>query len=525
MKSCWTLVLLFTLAGADGCASSPAGTDSAAPLALAAGSTPPDACLEHLQTAHRFPGGDSARALAEEIDRFQTLAESALSYRQSAIELVERLQAKADGGEPLAGSDLELLRVGTVTHLDLRARLWAMAEAHECWITLADAELDRYGLTAPMRDEGVMMSLAAALVLYDNYLLIVALYEQDSKLRRILNQEDKGYALPRHRLTEATLLFLSPGNRERVGQAIDYYRRRVAPRLDEDTSAARAYLAQLITQSPSYASLARNTLPKFVGEELSLLQTLSADLISRLSSEGVSLFSMLFGNTVGLVETRKGRLYRQREVEQELLATLQPGDILLEKTPFRLTDLMIPGYWGHAAIWTGGESELRAMGIWRHPAVLPYQSAIRADGRIVEALRSGVKLSTLHQFLNVDDLVVLRPRTPEPDVQTARVVRAFRQLGKAYDFNFDVESTDRIVCSELVYQVYTEMPWPTSKLLGRATISPDQVAVRALADGPLRVVALYRNGQAQPADTEELMQTVFRREYATDSARAVVDPR
>ena len=33
----------------------------------------------------------------------------------------------------------------------------------------------------------------------------------------------------------------------------------------------------------------------------------------------------------------------------------QAGDILLEKTPFRLTDKLIPGYWGHAAVWIGGE--------------------------------------------------------------------------------------------------------------------------------------------------------------------------
>ena len=32
---------------------------------------------------------------------------------------------------------------------------------------------------------------------------------------------------------------------------------------------------------------------------------------------------------------------------------MQAGDILLEKTPFRLTDKMIPRYWGHATIWTG----------------------------------------------------------------------------------------------------------------------------------------------------------------------------
>ena len=179
--------------------------------------------------------------------------------------------------------------------------------------------------------------------------------------------------------------------------------------------------------------------------------------------------------------------------------------MLLEKTPFRLTDLMIPGYWGHAAIWVGSETELRELGVWDHPAVRPHQERVRRGKGVIEALRSGVVLNSFAHFLNVDDLAVLRPAQPDRAVQAARVLRAFRQLGKAYDFNFDVESTDRIVCSELIYQVYTEMPWPTSKQLGRATISPDQVAQRALPGGPLRVILLVEAGRLIESEPDARM--------------------
>lgn len=503
------LAALIAILSASGCAvqAVPAGRDSAdsAPAgSIGHGET----CEVHLANSHG--GARGADALASEVERFQHLAEEALSYRQIGIEVAGRLQAKVDAGEPLSGSDLEFVREGTLAYLALRQALLAVAQAHECWLLLPDAALLESGITPELRQDGVMLSLSAALILYDNYLLSVSLLEQDTKLRRILNQRDRGYGLRSHQLTAVRQSFLSPDNRERVRQAIAYYQARIEPTLDHDASVERRYLASLIAQSPTYAALQRNQLPQVLIGELGLFQTLSYDLMGQMSREGMNLFSMMFGNGVGLVETRAGRLYRKAGIEQRLARNLRSGDILLEKTPFRLTDLLIPGYWGHAAIWTGSEAELRVLGIWDHPAVRPHHAALRDGRRVIEALRSGVEINRLGRFLNVDDLLALRPRDPDPAVQAARLVRAFRQIGKGYDFNFDVESTDRIVCSELIYQVYTEMSWPTSRALGRATISPDQVAERAVGDGPLRVVALYREGRAIEPDADRELARLLR---------------
>ena len=49
------------------------------------------------------------------------------------------------------------------------------------------------------------------------------------------------------------------------------------------------------------------------------------------------------------------------------------------------------------------------------------------------------------------------------------------QIGKDYDFNFDVETLDKIVCSELIYLVFGNVVWPTKYQLMRNTISPDNV--------------------------------------------------
>ena len=101
-------------------------------------------------------------------------------------------------------------------------------------------------------------------------------------------------------------------------------------------------------------------------------------------------------------------------LQARVSSALRAGDILLEKTPFRLTDSFIPGHWGHAAIWIGTPDELRELGIWDHPLVRTYRREIESGRGVVEALRSGVKMNPLQQFMNIDDLAVLREPTLPP---------------------------------------------------------------------------------------------------------------
>ena len=78
-------------------------------------------------------------------------------------------------------------------------------------------------------------------------------------------------------------------------------------------------------------------------------------------------------------------------------------------------------------------------------------------------------------------------------------MRAFQQIGKEYDFNFDVETSSKIVCSELPYHVYPDVPWQTEEQLGRFTISPDDIASLAYLEPPLfEVVLLYHDGERVP---------------------------
>ena len=183
---------------------------------------------------------------------------------------------------------------------------------------------------------------------------------------------------------------------------------------------------------------------------------------------------------------------------------LRPLDLLLEKTPFRLTDLLIPGHFGHVAIWMGRPRKLKRMGVWRQEALgekrIGYCRPLIEEGRgVLEALRSGVELNALRVFANVDDLAIIRPTRLKRKEILASLVRGFQQVGKKYDFAFDVETTDTIVCSELPYHVYPSIDWQTEEQMGRFTITPDDVAQEAIGENPdFGLVAFYHDGALVP---------------------------
>lgn len=463
-------------------------------------------CLSHQDEAHKGSSlAERREAMAHEIEKFQLLVEEALSLRAEAIRFHQTLLGKMRNREPLSGLDLQVLNQGATAMLAQRAALFSMALQHECWTS---KQPDEDPQEAAIQVAGVAMSLSAALVLYDNYLTAIAPYRGDQELRRQLNRADKGFNRHAGVLDEISLSYASVDNRQRVRRAIAWLqsfhmKAEVAP------VPGYRYVQTLIEQSPSLATLQKDRLISDLFGGIGFVSTAAIDRLFSLKDESTNFSSLLFGTTIGLVEVRHGKLYRNPEVLDRVSRGLRAGDILVEKTPFRLTDTFIPGHWGHAAVWVGTEDELRALGIWEHPVVKPHQEAIRNGHGVVEALRSGVELNTLAHFMNIDDLGILRHETLSAEKRIEVVLLALRQMGKSYDFNFEAETTHRIFCSKLVYLAYGDLQWPTSRILGRVTVSPDNIASRAFEDGPLNVVLLYHDGMEITENRQAYMQRLM----------------
>lgn len=200
---------------------------------------------------------------------------------------------------------------------------------------------------------------------------------------------------------------------------------------------------------------------------------LSDDIVD-IFNKLTNILSGFFGNMAGSIQWRKGYMYNDLSTLKHIKKSLRPMDIILEKSPFALTDKFIPGHYGHVALYLGTKSELQNIQMWDHPAIVPYHAEIEAGNSVLEAVRVGVHLNSLENFLNIDEFTVLRKKSPGDFGE--KISRGLEQIGKEYDFNFDVSTLDKIVCSELIYIVFGNVQWPTQYRLGRATITPDDVA-------------------------------------------------
>jgi len=215
---------------------------------------------------------------------------------------------------------------------------------------------------------------------------------------------------------------------------------------------------------------------------------------------------------------------------EELRAELKPGDILIERRNWYISNSLLPGFWPHAALYLGSYEELAELGVAADPRAAPHMSDFQGqnelgdDFAVVEAIGEGVIFTSFEQSVGEADAVaVLRPNLSEEELREA-LARALSHRGKEYDFDFDFQTTDRLVCTELVFRAYDgilEIP-EMRFIMGKPRITASDY-VRMWADGresPTPQLELVRfldfdesNGVSIEADAETLAETLHRSRF------------
>ena len=101
---------------------------------------------------------------------------------------------------------------------------------------------------------------------------------------------------------------------------------------------------------------------------------------------------------------------------------------------------------------------------------------------VIESMSEGVVFTSVeHSVGEADAVAVLRPRLSVEQKREA-IRRAFSHVGKPYDFDFDFFSSDKLVCTELVFRAYGEsLSWRLQDILGRQTLPAIEI-VRSWAE-------------------------------------------
>jgi hypothetical protein len=181
----------------------------------------------------------------------------------------------------------------------------------------------------------------------------------------------------------------------------------------------------------------------------------------------------------------------------------EPGDFYLTRMEWRLTNVGIPGFWTHSAIYIGSRAEreqyfdtpevnqwLAEQGFSSFDALLRATSEIYArhpgydamgEVRVIEALNPGVIFNSVEKSLAADGAAVFRPLLGKLEKAKA-IHNAFYYTGRPYDFDFDFDSDGALLCTELVFKAYqasttqTGVDFPLSTVARRKMLTPNEIA-------------------------------------------------
>ena len=457
------------------------------PVTFFKGKQPDKVCHQYLPLSFE----DASTKMNTDIYLLQHNIERSLVFREKVSANLAKLNRYTTQDKPFSPALIDNLSLAIQKEIELMRPVLATIAKHGCWLKSDDLAVDD-----AIKLKGHMIVLATLVSLYDEYGTVFAVISENDRLRRFLNKADIGYERDEDLLESLTAMYIDSDMFSYATELVHKYnsQKLIISQLAKKDETLD-YLMHVVEQSKSFPVLLTVDFFDAANYRRKVRRRVTSDTLKDIGRNTMNGLSESFSNAVGDYEERKGLLYQNGAVEKQLTEQLKIGDILLEKTPFRLTDSMIPGHWGHAAIWIGSEQELKDIGLWQHPLVIKYHQQIKSGKLIAESLRTGTTLSSLNHFLNVDDVAIVRSKKPLSKSQLHNtILLALRQIGKAYDFNFDVETTDKIVCSQLVYLSYSKIDWPTESTLGRYTISPDNIAVKTLDGGPLELIRFYHQG-------------------------------
>jgi len=235
--------------------------------------------------------------------------------------------------------------------------------------------------------------------------------------------------------------------------------------------------------------------------------------------------------------TRPGKYLITPQQAHDVESRLAPGDVLLGRKNWYLSNIGLPGFWPHAMLYIG-DGDAIASTFDEDPDVLAWiegvtgrvmtlsdylresyplawdrremSSASEHPLTVIEAVSDGVIQNSVYGSSG-DYMAAIRPRVDNV-VKARAIVRAFSFLGRPYDFDFDFATDQSLVCTEVVWRAYRSSPEAPGlslepiEVAGRLTLPPNEI-VRDFA-------AEYGNDDAR-------FEFVYYLEADSDAERAV----
>lgn len=206
-----------------------------------------------------------------------------------------------------------------------------------------------------------------------------------------------------------------------------------------------------------------------------------------------------------------------KRVTADIIAQIKPklraGDVFITRHDDAMSNLFLPGFWPHGALYIGPPDERAQLGL------ADISDGVRHSAEaveILEAKKDGVLLRAIEETLQVDAFTVLRPKLSEADICEA-LAKGLSHAGKLYDFIFDFGTSDRLVCTEVIYRAYHgvgEIDFTLSTKAGRKCLSAEDFLNQAITNDWFDVVMVYGvNGNN--LETDEKAMSSLRKSFGS----------
>lgn len=175
-----------------------------------------------------------------------------------------------------------------------------------------------------------------------------------------------------------------------------------------------------------------------------------------------------------------------KKIISEALQKLQAGDVVVTRKDDAMTNLFLPGFWPHVALYLGDDDQRERLGV--------YLDQDFSDMPVfLEAQKDGVKLREPAETLDVDRLIILRPSLSEEKLSQA-LLESLTHRGKGYDFIFDFRDKNRLACTGLIYRTFHDIGHISFELVkhnGRLCLSAEDFIQQSLENNFFKVVSLF----------------------------------
>ena len=424
--------------------------------------------VSELATPSPSLAGRSAEALAGPISADEEVLASLTDELDRLRKRAAGLRADFESGKRnfIRQADNDAVRKTMMTYIACRTGLLRIVWKYRNFDQIDDPE---------MRLRATLLALTSATSIYAASLDFVTQFIDSPDAVRKLNEPEPMWNVPAGLFDRVHRNLANAELRRELERAIASYRGRMSE------FEARG-LGTRSERRPFHDRIARNVseIESRGGELSDAGLDVALKEAQNLGKDGYYRAQTFVSYWIGKARVRAPRdgqtLIRDEHLEA-LLPKLQPGDILIERRNWVLSNAFLPGYWSHAALYLGAPGQLEALGLRDDPRVAEHWKSFTTPDRkghrraVIEALAPGVIFTSMeHSVGEADAVCVLRPRLTD-DARRECIARAFAHAGKPYDFEFDFFSTDKLVCTELIFRAFDgRVDFPLVEIMGMTTM-------------------------------------------------------